>query len=113
MTKKKKVDIAKQLNALHPSIPTRTRIIKANTTSDQESEESIVSGESFQTPFGAVSLLYENMSVMEKLGNSILKDTRRFQGLFFESYTNILTILYETMHTNMNFASKILQRIQK
>jgi len=113
MTKKKKVDIAGQLNALNPSIPTRTRIIKSVNTNDMETKEPIVSDKIFQTPFETLSLVYENMAVMEKLGNSILKDTQRFQGLFFESFTNILTILYETMHTKMNFTSKILQRIQR
>jgi hypothetical protein len=112
MTKKKKVDIARQLNALNPSIPTRTRTIKPVADKDPESKESVISGDMFQTPFGVVSLLYENVAVMEKLRKSIAEDSRRFQGLFFESFTNILTVLYESMHTNMNFASKILRRIQ-
>lgn len=112
MTKKKKVDIAGQLNALNPSIPTRTRTIKSNAPKNLEPKESVISGDIFQAPFGVVFLLYENVAVMEKLRKSIVDDSRRFQGLFFESFTNVLTALYETMHTNMNFASKILRRIQ-
>ncbi len=112
MTKKKKVDIAGQLNALTPSIPTRTRTIKSNAPKDPEPKESVISGDIFQAPFAVVFLLYENVAVMEKLRKSIVDDSRRFNGLFFESFTNVLTALYETMHTNMNFASKILRRIQ-
>lgn len=112
MTKKKKVDIAGQLNALDPSIPTRTRTIKSNAPKDPEPKESVISGDIFHAPFAGVFLLYENVAVMEKLRKSIVDDSRRFQGLFFESFTNVLTALYETMHTNMNFASKILRRIQ-
>ena len=113
MTKKKKVDIAGRLNALNPSVPTRTRIIKSFTAKDPESKESIVSEKISQTPFETLSLLYENMAGMEKLRKSMLEDTRRFQSLFFESFTNIFTILYETMHTNMNFVSKLRRRIQR
>jgi hypothetical protein len=112
MTKKKKVDIAKKLNALNPSVPTRTRIIKPGRTNDSESKESIGFGKIFQSPFGTVSLFYENVSAMEKLGKSMIEDTKRFQGMLFESFMNKLTILYEIMHTNMNFTSEILQRIQ-
>jgi hypothetical protein len=110
---KKNVDIARQLNALNPSIPTRTRINKPVVNKDSESKKSIGSEKMFHEPFGALFLLYENMSVVEKLRNSMIEDTRRFQGLFFESFTNIITILYETMHTNVNFASEILQRIHR
>jgi hypothetical protein len=113
MTKKKKIDIAGRLNALKPSVPTRTRIIESGIAKDPESKESIVSEKISQTPFETLSLFHENMAIMEKLGNSILKDTRRFQSLFFESFTNIFTILYETMHTNMNFVSKLRRRIQR
>jgi hypothetical protein len=113
MTKKKKVDIAKKLSALNPSIPTRTRIVKPDNTNNSEPKESIVSEKIFHTPFGTVSLFYENMSAMEKLGKSMLEDTRRFQSLFYDSFTNVLTIFFETMHTNMKFASEILQRIQR
>jgi hypothetical protein len=112
MNKKKKVDIAKKLNALNPSIPTRTRIIKPDHINDLESKESIVFEKIFQSPFGTVSLFYENLSAMEKLGKSMIEDTKRFHGLLFESFTNKLTILYEMMHTNINFTSEILQHIQ-
>jgi hypothetical protein len=112
MTKKKKVDIAKKLNALNPSIPTRTRIIKPDPINDLESKDSIVFEKMFQPPFGTVSLFYENMSAMEKLGQSMIEDTKRFHGLLFESFTNKLTILYELMYTNMNFTSEIIRHIQ-
>jgi hypothetical protein len=112
MTKKRKVDIAKKLNALNPSVPTRTRIVKPISTNDPELKESIGFGKIFQSPFGTISLFYENVSAMEKLGKSMIEDTKRFQGLLFESFTNKLTILFEMMHTNINFTSEMLQRIQ-
>jgi hypothetical protein len=112
MTKKKKIDIAQKLNALNPSIPTRTRIIKSDDTDNLRSNESMGTENRFQNPFGILYLLYENMSAMEKFGKSMIEDTKRFQGLFFESFTNKINILYEMMHTNMNFTSEILQRIQ-
>ena len=113
MTKKKKVDIAGQLNALNAGMPTRTRTINPGNAKDPRLKESIISEDKFQTPFGVVFLLYENMAAMEKLRKSMVEDSRRFQCLFFDSCTNILTVLYETIHTHMNFASETLRRIQR
>jgi hypothetical protein len=112
MTKKKKVDIVQKLNALNPSIPTRTRVKKSDENNNPEPKESIDS-EKIQAPFETLSLFYENMSAMEKLRKSVLEDTRRVQCLFFGSFTNILKILYETVHANMNFASNIFKHIQR
>jgi hypothetical protein len=112
MTKKKKIDIAEKLNALNPKIPTRTRIIKSDDTNNSSSKEPIDFEKIFQVPFGTLNLFYENMSTMEKLGKSMIEDNKRFQGLFFESFTNKINILYEMMHTHMNFTSEILRRIQ-
>jgi hypothetical protein len=112
MTKKKKIDIANKLNALNPRVPTRTRIIKSDDTNNLRSKESVGSEKIIPVPFGTLYLFYENMSAMEKLGKSMIEDTKRFQGLFFESFTNKLSILYEIIHTNMNFTSEILRRIQ-
>ena len=113
MIKKKKIDIAKKLNELNPRIPTRTRIIKSDDTNNLRSKESIDFEKIFQIPFGNLYLFYENMSSMEKYGKSMLEDTKRFQNLLFESFTNKLNILYEIMHTHMKFTSEILQRIQR
>ncbi len=113
MVKKKKIDIAGQLNALNPSIPTRTRTYKAVGQYVPESKGSPASDNNHQIPIGILSLLYENLFVAEKLRKSMVEDSRRFQDLFFKSFTNILNILYESMHTNLKFTSEILQQFQR
>ena len=113
MPKKKKVDIAKQLSALNPSIPTRTRTTEPGIIKGSEPEQSIETERMFHPPHGAIFLLYENITVMEKIRRTILEDANRFQDLAFKSFNNIMSILYETMHTNMNFVSGIFQRIHK
>jgi hypothetical protein len=112
MAKKKKVDIVRKLNDLNPSIPTRTRTRKSDIKNDPEPEESM-NAEKIQAPFEILSFFHENMSAMEKLRKSMLEDTMRFQHLFFGSFTNIMKILFDTMHTNMNFASNLFRRIQR
>lgn len=113
MPKKKKVDIAKQLHALKPSIPTRTRITEPGIINKSELKESTEPESVYQPPFGAILVLYENIAVMEKIRWTVLEDTKRFQELAFESFTNIMNMLYETMHTNINFASAFFQRINQ
>ncbi len=105
---KKKVDIAKQLNALNPGVPTRTRqkgepageeSKPAASAQIPEAEEKRI----FLPLFGAAEIFQRNASSMEKLQSSMFEDAMKFQNLFFESWGRTYGIVCDSMKDNFDF----------
>ncbi len=103
---KRKVDIAKQLDALNPGVPTRTR--KKGEPAGEEpipapSEQISKPEEKRILPlFGAAEVFRRNVSTMEKLRSSMVEDAIRFQNLFFESWGRTYGIVCDAMKDNFD-----------
>jgi hypothetical protein len=116
MARKNKVDIVKQLNALNPGVPTRTRAgwdisgdkpaaEPAGPLSAEPAQEGFSPG-----PFRAVELFFENLSAMGKLRNCMMQDALRFQGLLFDSWSKACGIVFDAMRANFDVAGAWTRR---
>ncbi len=119
MASSKRIDIAKQLDALNPSVPTRTRFMQGaegqpdskfpesggseGARKDKLSafEKSNVFVSFFETP----EIFRQNASAAEKLRSFWLEDALRLQNLIFQSWKKTFGIIYETMSSNFVFAA--------
>ena len=118
MATSKRIDIAKQLDALNPSVPTRTRSVQgAEEQPDSKlSENGGGGGAPMQTQsaseksnvfvslFGTPEIFRQNASAAGKLRSSWFEDALQFQDLFLQSWKKTFGIICETMSSNFVFA---------
>ena len=123
MASSKRIDIAKQLDALNPSVPTRTRSMQgaegqpdsklfengrsegAPKQTQFASEKNNVFVSFFETP----EFFRENASAAGKLRASWLEDALQLQALILQSWKKTFGIICETMSSNIIFAFGIFQ----
>ena len=118
MASSKRIDIAKQLDALNPSVPTRTRPLQGaegqpdnqlcdngkGESTRKETQPASEKSNGFVSFFGTPEIFRENASAAGKLRSSWMEDALQFQELILQSWKKTFGIICETMSSNVVFA---------